>query len=178
MKKIVFLLGVLLSLGMFCACSSDDEDERVKNESSEEVIINPVVVVDGYEDISSFFNSELHLTTDTYGFFVGFNFDESVCQIIHSRKELQDIYSGDKELPDINFQQNSLIVGKEVFPHLLYKLEKKELVFEKRRLLLNLYVSEPKDRYYPAALLRVYYWGLYPKVEANEVSVNVIEVEE
>ena len=25
MKKIVLLLGVLLSLGMFCACSSDDE---------------------------------------------------------------------------------------------------------------------------------------------------------
>ena len=25
MKKIVFLLGVLLSLGRFCACSSDDE---------------------------------------------------------------------------------------------------------------------------------------------------------
>ena len=25
MKKLVFLLGVLLSLGMFCACSSDDE---------------------------------------------------------------------------------------------------------------------------------------------------------
>ncbi len=25
MKKLLFLLGVLLSLGMFCACSSDDE---------------------------------------------------------------------------------------------------------------------------------------------------------
>ena len=25
MKKIFFILGVLLSLGMFCACSSDDE---------------------------------------------------------------------------------------------------------------------------------------------------------
>ena len=26
MKKLVFLFGVLLSLGMFCACGSDDED--------------------------------------------------------------------------------------------------------------------------------------------------------
>ncbi len=31
MKKLVFFMGLLLSLGMFCACSNDDEDVMLFN---------------------------------------------------------------------------------------------------------------------------------------------------
>ena len=30
MKKVFVILGMLLSLGMFCACSSDDDNDKVK----------------------------------------------------------------------------------------------------------------------------------------------------
>ncbi|MBO7046898.1 MAG: hypothetical protein J6W38_11235 [Prevotella sp.] len=41
MKKVLFFLGVLLSLGMFCACNSDDENNyNGNNHSIEEMIEN------------------------------------------------------------------------------------------------------------------------------------------
>ena len=38
MKKVLFILGVLFSLGMFCACSSDDEVDGMGNGSDFEMI--------------------------------------------------------------------------------------------------------------------------------------------
>ena len=63
MKKLVFLLGVLLSLGMFCACSSDDEDvipqsEEIKESEADsmsgKIRINCSLLNDSGEEVSSF----------------------------------------------------------------------------------------------------------------------------
>lgn len=68
MKKVFFILGVLLSLGMFCACSSDDDNDNVINGSSEGgfkeykgEIISPIEKEDQYSEISDFLNTELRI---------------------------------------------------------------------------------------------------------------------
>jgi len=40
MKKVFFIIGVLLTLGMFCACSNDDEVNPTSSESDEKTDSN------------------------------------------------------------------------------------------------------------------------------------------
>lgn len=63
MRKIVFLFGVLLSLGMFCACSSDEENvipqsaetkESEADNTSSKIQIDCSLLNDSGEEVSSF----------------------------------------------------------------------------------------------------------------------------
>jgi hypothetical protein len=198
MKKIIFVISMLLTVGLLGACSSDDKFDTTnisttsfdKSPDSPEDsvdssgLILPIEGFEGYAEIAEFFNSELPSNTgDIVGpssFFMESNEEtnfEHKCIIINNKEDFEKQYHGERLLPNIDFEKNTLIIGKEYFPHLLYKLERKELILEKGKLLLNLYVSEPKDGYYPAAMLNMYFWGLYPKIESGEVSVNVIKIE-
>ncbi len=177
MKKVLLLTGALLLVAagaMFVAsCSSDDEIETKS-------YVSPIEDGDEYAAIAKFFNSELPCNTgdfQTSDFFINtqeYNIQKNVCCVINDKKGLEGIYYGEKVLPEIDFEKYTLIIGVERMPHLSYKLAKKELIICNGYLLFNLYVSEPKDRYHPTAILSMFYWGLYPKVEDKEIVVKTI----
>lgn len=186
MKKIVLFLGMLLSLGLFSACSSDDESENVTNDFSGEEIkdsdvksISPEEAGDRYAEISAFFNSEMPFSTYSKSFFVGYpkneNVGEEVCKIVNSRKELEDIYSGEKELPEIDFQQYTLVIGMITMPALGYKCVRQELVYvtTDSSPVLNLYVEDLYE-YNPCMVSPLYFWGLYPKMYLSNIKTNII----
>ena len=193
MKKLLLMMSLLLTFSMFCACSSNDEmivpnsTDDVFGDSSESSkdsvdsigLIQSVEGFDGYAEIAEFFNSELPCNTGDIqsSYFFKESENECVHYVINNKEDLEALYYGSRMLPKIDFEKYTFIIGVEVFPHLLFFLEKKELTFEKGNLQLNLYVSETKDSYCPTALLNMYFWGIYPKIETNEVSVNVIKVE-
>ena len=54
MKRVFFVIGVLLSLSMFCACSSDDDGS---NSSEEYVAFPPINDGDDYSALSEFFKT-------------------------------------------------------------------------------------------------------------------------
>ena len=184
MKKVLFVFGLLLTLGMFCACSSDDGDNATDDSfggdsEGTENVLNPIEEGDGLDAITDFFNSELPNSSYSKGFFCSSpknaNVGEKTCIIINSKKELKDIYSGEKELPKIDFQQYSLVIGQVIMPAAGYRCVKQELVRNtiNTNLTLNLYV-ENMFEYNPCIVVPLYYWGLYPKMQLSTVEVNVI----
>lgn len=179
MKKLLLFIGILFSLGLFCACNNSDELTPDSFNDTDEFtgIISPIEKCDGYIAITNFFNSELlnHEEAELFPFFE--NQEESVCFIINKKEEIESLYHGNVALPEIDFNNYTLIIGLEKMPHLLYKIEKQELFFQNGNMQLNLYVSAPSNSFYPAMIMDLYYWSLYPKIQAKEIKVITIETE-
>ncbi len=170
-KKLLFIMSFLLSLGMFCACSNSDE----MNSGSAGIL--PISEEDGHTTISDFFNSELPSDTYSKGFFTVSNqkIEEDICKVINSREELQAIYSGDKVLPEIDFQRYTLIIGQRMMPALGYRLIKQELITNTmdNNPVLNLYVNNIYE-YKPAMIAPLYFWGIYSKREITNIKINIV----
>ena len=172
MKKIVLFLGVLISLGMFSACSNSDEI----NSSEENLFeaLTPIEGGDGYTAIAGFFNSELRLGTEGLPecFFMGSQTNE--CYIINSKQELQELYSGKKDIPEIDFSKYTLIIGQEIMADYDNKIIRQELVCLDDCLLLNIFV--PKKEISLCLIDHLFFWGLYPKVGVKRITVKINEI--
>ena len=181
MRKFLFLTCFLA--GMLVACSNDADGDLSFDG-------NGGVTVEDLGDISDeiaiFFNKELperHNDSQPYGYSTSFFYDfsigskekieclENVVRLINSNQELADIYQGENELPKIDFDKYTLIIGHQLLPCLGFYLTKKELVVSKEGLVMNLYTRN--DREIRACMLQnFYFWGLYPKQSQNTVSVK------
>jgi hypothetical protein len=173
MRKKLFI--ILIALGIFSAC---DNQEELNTRSSDDVVnITPIEPEEGYAEISAFFDSELPFDTYSKGFFVGSNehSGDEVCKIINSKKELEDLYSGDKDIPEIDFQHYSLIIGQRIMPDLGNRCIKQELVYTTidKISILNLYVENLYE-YKPCMIAPLYFWGLYPKLNLLNIKINII----
>ena len=179
MKRIVLLMGLLLSLGMFCACSSDDEMGGVSEGDAKESVevLEPIIDIEDYAEISDFFNLELPLNKYSNAFFVGSYEDAGyeVCKIINNWEEFCDIYSGEKELPEIDFSKYTLVIGYKVMPFLGYKpvKQKLELSTKDNSIFFNIFVENMYE-YNPSQITPLYFWGLYPKMYVTNRNVNVV----
>lgn len=191
MKKIIFVISMLLTVGQLGACSSDDEFETTnlsttsfdKSPDSPEDsvdsdgLILPIEGFEGYAEIAEFFNSELPLDKSR-SFFVNpnENTEETICKIINSMSELQDLYSGNKDLPELDFQQYTLVIGQKIMPDSYHTILRQEVDLNKDPIELNLYIPNTDGGY--SAIQHLYFWGLYPKIQTNNISLNIIKVEE
>ena len=82
--------------------------------------------------------------------------------MINSRAELEELYSGDKEFPVINFEEYSLILGMTMAPA-GYSLENKTVDITDDAILVTITMKMLEDAYI-AAFVPYYYWGLYEKL--------------
>lgn len=169
MKKVFFILGMLLSLGMFSACSSSDD---IDNDSSDDFVeLTPVDEGDAFAAISDFFQSNQYHGTEYRNFFEGS--DESQCLVINSTDELLSKYTGIDTFPEIDFNKYTLIVGQEMMPESYYIILRQELVLKGYELILKVYVPELEGGY--TAIQHLFYWGLYPKIHSSKISVQIIK---
>ena len=170
-KKLLLMMSLVLSFRLFSACSNSDE----MNIDSAGIL--PISEEDGHTTISDFFNSELPSDTYSESFFVVSNqkIEEDICKVINSGEELQTIYSGDKVLPEIDFQRYTLVMGQTIMPAHGYRLVKQELITNALDFspVLNLYVNNIYE-YKPAAIAPLYFWGIYPKMDISYIKINVI----
>ena len=169
MRKVLFLTCIIA--GILVGCSSDDS------------IILPINVTDG--PIAVFFNAELpelnkssdfyrnsksfFYDPDSYG---GTAIEENRVCIINSRQELADIYLGDKELPEIDFDKYTLVIGQQIMPVLGFYIVNKKLVESGEEFVLKLYARNDGE-VLATALQNLYFWGLYPKLAQKTISVSV-----
>ena len=192
MKKVVLLMSILLSIGMFFACSSDDEMNAngggglVQFSDStlipdDGVVLSPVTLHDemGFcattEDllICDFFNYQLPIGKRSKGFFV--DSDKNECYVINSLDELANIYKGDIPIPEIDFEKYTLVIGQEVMPDFYYPEYKQDLMFNEHKCHLTLYVPDFEFDTGYKPLQQFYYWSLYPKFSTEGVSVGFIK---
>ena len=185
MKKtrLSFLFVGLFSLVAMTSCSSNEED-NVNNKN----VIQPINVTNS--PVETFFSTELpelhqrsgdtggtksfFYNPDLYG---GENIYKNIICVINSRQELSDIYLGEKELPEIDFDNYTLILGQQIMPYLGFYVGKKELVKGEDALILNLHARHDSrsDENLPTMLQILYFWGLYPKQIQKNITVNVIK---
>lgn len=186
MKKLLLMMGILLSAGMFFACSSDDEMNVNGGDGStlipdDGVVLSPVTLHDEkgfvatYEDglIVDFFDLQLPIGKRSKGFFV--DSDKNECYVINSLDELANIYKGDIPIPEIDFEKYTLVIGQEVMPDFYYPVYKQDIMFSDHKCHLTLYVPDFDFNPGYKPLQQFYYWSLYPKFSTEGISVGFIK---
>jgi hypothetical protein len=185
MKKIIFVISMLLTVGLLGACSSDDEM----------VISNSTDVVVGYstgsstnssdsnglinESVLSFFKEKLqkaYLAAD-YQATEGFLFKYDTCYRIDSMEELASLYNGSDVLPEIDFENYTLLLGSKIYHDADTDIENyKPILFEtENEYHLNLYTHHLEGEWSRLCItMQILYFGFYPKLKDKEIVVNLI----
>lgn len=150
-------------------CDSDDGDDQLGIE---------VTHINADDEVKDFFEKELTSFTDVVptSFFV--MMEGNAHFVINSKEEFQSIYQGHEQLPEIDFSKYTLIVGQQKRNVELGKESPGQFLEQK------LYQTDDGYQMYlycksvvPDAVLYaisyIYYWGLYPKQDINELNVNI-----
>lgn len=198
MKKLVYILSCLFLLSAgFAACSSDTDDppeqpsshqnetpvdSTVINNNSSKVdstgsytVISPVEVS---EEVKAFFDEalpylpDLHLEVSPFSFQSNAN---SEFFVINNEKELQNIYKGEKTLPQLDFENNTLIIGQLLMPRESFHLEAIYIRVYGDGNVLTIQTWEPPYQY--SALYHMYFWGIFPKM-SEEIDKNILLINE
>lgn len=191
MKKVLLMMSLLLTLGLFSACSNDgDVDNGMYVNEDGELVPIPIPedgeVVKAIELpnrrlwteeshkvnlLCSFFNEGLPIGARSNSFFVGSDKDE--CYVINSLNELKSIYCGNEEIPELlNFNKYTLVIGQKVNPTVFYPVLSQELEFFDKKCVLKLHV--PALTAENTTGLPLYYWALYPKLKTEDISVKFV----
>lgn len=161
---------------IFTACNNSDEING--NEGGRQVLVpedgtvlSPVNDIEGYDSISLFFNSELPIGTNSGTFFA--NSDQNECFVINNPQELRNIYIGDNEIPEMDFDHYTLVIGQRIEPDLYYPVQSQELQFLDNKCQMKIHIPNIEGLY--SVNHHFYYWALYPKFKTEDISVSVIK---
>lgn len=161
MKRTSKLFAVALAiilLSSFLACSSNDE-------ILPETIINEIKCSN---DVTQFFDNECDkiIKTDTY---------IDSCIIINSAEQFNSIYSGDKQIPYIDFSKYTLVVGQKSMNSYGWAIDNKILCSNENQLMMSLYISS-KTELHAQAFMKLYYWGIYPKLSSEHLIISIFDM--
>ena len=181
MKRFIYLLSILFVVSAFAGCSSNEEENPVigdnnhnsrKNDSAKEYAeINNQIS----ESLQSFFEEKLFNTSNLMK--DRFSIKENTCYRIDSKEELAALYQGTDELPIIDCNTYTLILGSKVYTNPDTDSENyKQILLESDTCYnLNLYSRHLEGEWASCSIsLQIYYLGLYPKLADKEIIVNII----
>lgn len=156
MKKYIFILLAALT---FVACSEDEENELigpVTEASADEIPLN----------VKAFFNDYVSENyEERQG--ISFNFGSNKSLAINSMGELSQLYTGTRELPNIDFGKYTLILGNVLLPHSGHYYEKSEMEEYDSFYQMDVYIKVKDSGYH--AITGVPFWGLYPKLNNKDI---------
>ena len=150
------ILTSLLLLGVWGCNESNDDEYGFKA---------PVT-----EEINSFFNDALPQDESSNCFFTTLDSLKDTCYVINSNKELDELYSGEKNLPIIDFDKYTLILGK-TMESAGYAIEGHNIEITDNLLIITLTIKQLEGSY-TQQFVPCYYWGLYKKLPFKEYSIK------
>jgi hypothetical protein len=156
-------------MSVFCvACDSPNNTEQSSTRSSEGEV-QPVSVSG---EVAIFFESYLPSNSGSRSecFFVDDN--ENRCLMINSAEELQAITHCSVELPAIDFDNFTLIIGQHEVSSISYYLLSQSLDVESEKIVQSLRIKITESGW--TAMGMMYYWDLYPKLPKIPIVVDVI----
>ncbi len=181
MKKLFYLLNGLLLTASLAACSSDyDDPPEQPNSHQNEVSVDSVDItqdegaskdytvistVPVSEEVKAFFDEALPYLPDLPIELSPFSFQANANNeffVINNEKELQNIYKGEKILPQLDFENNTLIIGQLLMPRESFHLEAIYIRVYGDGNVLTIQTWEPPYQY--SALYHMYFWGIFPKM--------------
>ena len=160
MKKIIFFAATLLLLTM----ASCQQDEDAPNKGSRAAV-------------SSFFDSKLDDGESVLkDFFPASSYESETCYLINSNTELEQLYSGDKELPEIDFDKYTLLIGWVLEP-CGYIVEKQTIDVADEAIVVTLTEKRDVDAGSGviAAMYDYYFWKLCDKLPNKKVVIKKIK---
>lgn len=180
-KKLLFMMSAMLLMmasTVMTACSSDDDGPNTPEAPTEEGTRNndgKVIPVLGdksnFEALYDFFDKELPLLSisEQNNPFLLDGHSE-ICYFVNSYDEFRSIYTGKEQLPVIDFDSYTLIVGQTCSNNIYGEIDKQEFYEKDGKYNLDLFFYcdfvQPMIVYYN-------YWGLYPKLSKEELNVNL-----
>ena len=192
-------LMMAMTLG---ACSSNDDDEVVTRGSElsnndgttddNNVVSDGIgyvsggVVYDGWgkpevdpsDPLAVFMRNELHgnywdgAGNEFKTFFEQGEWNDESCLVINSRQEFMYAYMGTKELPDVDFDNHTLVIGRTWGNDTSYKLANIILRDKGSNYELETLLYHHIDWGFYCAIVTIYYWCLYPKLEKQDVVIK------
>lgn len=128
--------------------------------------------------LTAFFSVEFPSIYEKPAHFLFNDDDKDITYVINSMDDFYTVYYGDREVPNIDLQNNTLIIGKEMIPVPCWSIKQKVLEQKADGYQLTLYLENlPKDRGYFTVVSPLFYWGLFPKMTNNRISVDFIYVD-
>ena len=192
MKMKTYIVAAVIG-ACFCACeSSDNHSDYLINSINS---ISPIgstssvpdlpkirsgVDDDTYQRLAAFFKAELHHPYyrdggEVFpGFFGEMEYDAQPCYLINSMEEFQTAYKGNEQLPEVDFERYSVLVGR------TYRIDGSEslgiynLVDEDDhyRMYLGILRNINPDYGYTCDIGDLFYWDLYPKRESKPINIE------
>lgn len=175
------LLALFLLTAALAACSSDyDDPPEQPNSHQNEVSVDSVDItqdegaskdytvisaVPVSEEVKAFFDEALPYLPDLPIELSPFSFQANANSdffVINNEKELQNIYKGEKTLPQLDFENNTLIIGQLLMPRESFHLEAIYIRVYGDGNVLTIQTWEPPYQY--SALYHMYFWGIFPKM--------------
>ena len=156
------MLCLLLMTVAFAGCDTDKDPQ----------FIYPLSYIS--IDVKSFFEKNLPLLEESKTFFTNEELESDVFYTINNVKEFSNIYEGEKELPYIDFNQYTLIVGKIRMPESYFFVSKQAISRIDTSYTLNLYISPVSEEGSWPSFSTLYYWGIYPKLTNRNIEINKI----
>ena len=173
MKKNILTLGLFLLAALLpTGCSSDDEQvpETPEAEANIKKIL-PFSADNLDSSLVSFFNEALPPISilPTESFFTAEAHDADVCYLINNKTEFQEAYKGNKPLPEIDFENYTLIIGM-LYQGSNYHLDEQYIEEDDNGKQLVLILGSHSAL---AEMIYIHYWGIYPKVNSHSITHQV-----
>jgi hypothetical protein len=173
MKRFLFVFSTLLILGSFCACSSSDE---IDTGSSDRLVDLTSIEKDSASAISDFFKIEFGSymkQQKPFDFKSNLSNEENPCIIINNEEEFKEAYTGDLNLPYIDFSKYTLVIGKIYLSAgtFINDMSIRQIDNNKVTLAINC-IIDSKGSYISVDYYE-YYWKLFPKFHASEIMVKI-----
>lgn len=167
MKTNAFTLSALLVLmcGGFAACD-DTEDSHITGTPP----------ASAPEEVSAFFETCLppssYSHSDPEFGFSEINYGESECFLINSMEEFAAIAPSGTDLPAIDFDKYSLLIGQYRTGDPGYKLDAQAVDIQSDPIIWNVRYKRLHGAS-PAVVTTFYFWGLYNKLPAGAAEANI-----
>ena len=92
--------------------------------------------------------------------------------MINSQSDFHLAYTGDKKLPEIDFDKYTLIIGKDWASNSSYQLQDVQLYDNGKQYILDIDIMHFVWSGAYEAIQNLFYWKVYPKLDKNEIILN------
>lgn len=167
-----FTLVIMIMCAVVIGCEKQNEKTPEIPEIPEDVGILPISESDMPEEVADFFNKYLPEVSGYHSEYFFIEDRENRCLMINSIDELKMIMYSSVELPAINFDDYTLVIGQYFVGGTGY-VNKHNIVIAEDGIDLNLSIEKPDGSY--AVICPAFYWGLYPKLSRGFINVNLIK---
>lgn len=188
-RKLFWMSLLLLTIAGLSSCSSNDDDEVAAgiDDVCGGVVYNGYAIrqFDKANPLSVFFAEELHEPTwDDEGnihksFFERGEWNDERVLVINSQEEFQTAYMGTKTLPDVDFGQYTLVIGKtwgssssQVLRSVILRDLGYAYELETQLVDLETQLVDHIDYASTCAIQTIFYWHLYPKLPKKPIMLK------